>query len=58
MKKLEEEIKRGTYSFTKLEKWIKRQINTFNTLLPKTKTVKKIASLADLDTLLIPINQN
>ena len=55
MTKLGDDLQNGTYSFNKLEKWIKRQLNTFNTQRTKAK-VKKLASLAELDTLLIPVN--
>lgn len=65
MPKLESEVAKETYSFQKLEKWINRQIKSFNGLLKNSssshaaaaQTRIQVASLAELDYLLIPVNQ-
>lgn len=54
MTKLCEEIEKNKYSFKMLNRWITRMLKTFNGLLQ----TRSVASLAELDYLFIPINQN
>jgi len=56
MAKLEAEIGKETYIFSKLENWIKRQIKSFNAMIKPSSKALQLQSLADLDYLLIPIN--
>lgn len=64
MTKLCEEIEKNTYNFSKFSRWIKRQFKTFNELLNRCETAcgpkndrAADLTLADLDTLLVPVNQ-
>lgn len=60
MSQLEDDLAKNQYTKQKIEKRVKRQINGFNTLYNSVtgKKGKLVGSLADLDMLLIPVNQN